>query len=298
MNWRTFRIVFASLLLVGGLGAAYTTVRALGTQTSWTQAVEKAVADVKTAEKDLPALAARERSLKNQLAAANVNYGAPLVAANPQVNADGSVIVNLGTQDGLDREGAPDGTGPIVHLFAPSGEGNASVYVGPFAILESRERQASLAPAFDVRPGEPQTWPVGRGGWRIRYDVPASRAGRFTDLDASLLVQREALRNRLATLETRRRSVAEAEGALAARERELFGDPDAPEVADAPEVRSGVVAAIAADDDARSAALAELDRLRRAVKNAQDRLTELLAENERAVEGLPTAGPPRTARGQ
>ena len=232
---RNLRIGLAVVLILGGLGAFYTVVRALGTQTSWEQAADKAVADVAAAEKDLPALEAKERSLKNQLAAANANFGTPLFAADPQINGDGSVVVNLGTQDGLARpEDAPPGTGPIVHVFAPTGEGTASVYVGPFAVLEARERQASLAPAFDVQPGEPQTWPVGRGDWRLRFDVPASRDVRFLDLDATLLTQRETLKQRLNTLEDRRRSVAEAEAALADRERELFGDPDAPEIADAP----------------------------------------------------------------
>ena len=297
MNWRTFRIVFAVLLLLSGLGATYTVIRALGTQTSWEQAVEKAEADVKAAEEALPGLAAKERTLRAQLAAAGSGYGPPILAPAPQVNPDGSLVVNVGTQDGLTRGDAPAGTGPIVHVFAPTGEGDGSAYVGPFAVLEVVERQASLAPAWIVKPGEPESWPQGRGDWRLRRDVPGSRATRFTDLDGALLSRRELLTNRLNGLEERRASVAEAEEALAARERELLGDPDAPEVADAPEVRAGVVAALAADDDARSEALAELDRLRRAVKNAHDRLTALLEQNRAAVDRLPTAAAPRTARG-
>ena len=297
MNWRTFRIVFASLLVVSGLGAAYTVVRALGTQTSWEQAIEAAEASVEQAEKDLPGLAAKERTLRAQLAAASSGYGPPVLAPPPQIQPDGTLVVAVGTQDGLTGGEAGSGTGPIVHAFTPTGEGDGSVYVGPFAVLQAVERQATLAPAWIVRPGEPQTWPTGRGDWRLRRDVPGSRATRFTDLDGSLLSRRELLTNRLNGLEERRASVQQAQDALAARERELFGDPDAPEVADAPEVRAGVVAATAAADDDRAAALAELDRLRRAVKNAYDRLTTLLAENEARVDRLPTAAAPRTARG-
>ena len=298
MNWRTFRIVFASLLIVCGLGATYTVIRALGTQTSWEQAIEKAEADVEAAGDALPGLAAKERTLRGQLAAATGQYGPTILAPPPQVNPDGSLQLAVGTQDGLTGGEAGAGSGPIVHVFAPTGEGDASVYVGPFAVLQAVERQASLAPAFDVQPGEPQTWPQGRGDWRLRRDVPGSRDNRFLDLDATLLTRRELLRNRQSGLEERRASVAQAQEALAARERELFGNPDAPEVADAPEVRAGVVAATAAADDDRAAALAELDRLRRAVKNAHDRLTALLDENRAAVDRLPTAPGSRTARGR
>ena len=298
MNWRYFRIGFGSVLVLLSLVAAYSVLFALGVQTSWEQAVEKAEADVKTAEEAIPGLAAKERTLRGQLAEATGQYGPTIFAPPPQINPDGSLQLAVGTQDGLTGGAAGAGTGPIVHVFAPTGEGDNSVYVGPFAVLNAVERQASLAPAFDVQPGEPQTWPQGRGDWRLRRDVPGSRDNRFLDLDASLLTRRELLRNRQVGLEERRASVAEAQEALAARERELFGNPDAPEVADAPEVRSGVVAATAADDDARAEALAELDRLRRAVKNAHDRLTALLAENAAAVESLPTATGSRTARGR
>ena len=298
MNWRTFRIVFASLLIVSALGATYTVIRALGTQTSWEQAVEAAEANVKAAEEQIPGLAAKERTLRGQLAEATGQYGPTIFAPPPQIAPGGSLVVNVGTQDGLTGGDPATGTGPVVHAFAPTGEGDASVYVGPFAVLEAAERQASLAPAFDVQPGEPQTWPAGRGDWRLRRDVPGSRDTRFLDLDASLVTRRELLRNRLAGLEERRASVQEAQDALAARERELLGDPDAPDVADAPEVRAGVVAATGAAEDDRAAALAELDRLRRAVKNAHDRLTALLQENKAAVDRLPTAAAPRTARGQ
>ena len=286
-----------SLLVLGGLGAFYLTVRALGTQTSWSVAANDAKAAAEQAAEGLPELVKNEEALRDELRVANAGFGQVLFASDPRPDANGNLNVALGTQDGL-TAGADGTTGPLVHVFAPTGEGANTDYIGPFAVLQAQERQASLAPAFTVQPGEPQDWPIGRGDWRLRVDVPPSRAARFGDLDNSLVTQRELLRNRRATTETRRESVAEAQATLAAREAALLGDPNAPEISDAPEVRAGLIAATTAEERDRAADLVELDRLRRAVKNASDRLRSALAENAELVDRLPTDAPPRTAQGQ
>jgi hypothetical protein len=106
------------------------------------------------------------------------------------------------------------------------------------------------------------------------------------------------LRDVQGKLVTRRESVAEAQRTLEVRERALLGDPAAPDISDSPEIKAGLIAQTTTEDLERAKALAELDRLRRAVKNASDRLQDTLAENARSAEQLPTAAPPRTARGQ
>ena len=297
-----FRYIFGGLLVVGGLGAAYLTILALGVQSSWSRAANTARAAVLEAERgnagqpSLAELGAQERLARSDLRAADVNFGRVLPAANPAFDAAGNLQVPVGTQDGLPPGGG--GASTVVHVFAPTGNGAETLYVGPFTVTQAAERQAQLAPAFAVQPGEAQTWPVGFGDWRLRVDVPSSRAGRFGSLDMNLVAQRELLGNRRNTLETRRRSVAEARDTLAAREAELLGNPDAPEIPDAPEVRAGLAATITAEDLDRAAGLAELDRLRRAVKNASDRLREALEENRALSDRLPTEPPPRTARGR
>ena len=293
---KIYRIICGSLLLLGGLGAFYLTVRALGTQTSWSAKARAAEAAVEEAELGLPQLKASILGLQTQLDTANAGFGRVFDAPNPGFDAQGRVSLPLGTSDGLSagENGAPS---TLVHLFAPTGGADGETrYIGPFAVAQAGERQSTLTPAFEVQPGEAQGWPP--GVWRARLDVPVSRDARFTELDAGLVKRRELLRNRRNTLEVRRQSVAEAQDTLAARERELLGDPDAPEISDAPEVRAGLVATLDAEEAERAADLAELDRLRRAVKNAADRLRTLLAENRGLAEELPTAAPPRTARGQ
>ena len=290
-----YRIFLGSMLVIGGLGAFYLTTRALATQNSWVAAAEQAEAAAEQAEAALPKLRSNELLLQNRLRAANAGFGAVIVARDPTYDAEGNVTLPIGTQDGLpaaENAAAP----PIVHLFAPAGDDDASEYVGAFFVQQAAERQAQLTPAFVVQPGEPQTWPV--GDWRVRVDVPASRAGRFFDRDADLEDRRELLGSRLNTLEQRRQSVAEARDELAVRERALLGDPDAPEISDAPEIRAGLIPATTAEELERAAALAELDRLRRAVKNANDRLRAAMAENAELLDRLPTAAPPRTARGE
>ncbi|MFH5802492.1 hypothetical protein [Alienimonas sp. DA493] len=293
---KIFRIVCSSLLVIGGLGAFYLSLRALDTQASWTAAADAAEAAAEQAAEGLPALRTRELALRNDMRAANAGFGQVLTAPNVAPDAQGNVVVELGTQDGL--EAAADGSGPIVHLFAPTGNGDESMYIGAFTVQQAAERQAQLAPTFAVQDGEPQTWPVGNGDWRVRYDVPASRASRFVDLDTLLNERRELLGNRRNILARQQQELTDAQDTLAVRERALLGDPEAPEIPDAPEIRAGLVAQTTAEELERAEALVELDRLRRAVKNASDQLRAALAENVELAGRLPTAAPPRTASGE
>ncbi|QDT17506.1 hypothetical protein [Alienimonas californiensis] len=293
---KIFRIVCSSLLVIGGLGAFYLAVRALDTQASWTAAAKAAEEAATQAEEGLPALRSRELALRNDLRAANAGFGQVLSSPNPAPDAQGNVTLDIGTQDGLTA--SADGSGPIVHLFAPTGNGDETVYVGPFFVQQAAERQAQLAPTFAVQPGEPQTWPVGNGDWRVRLDVPASRAARFVELDTGLVERRELLTNRQNNILTRQQQeLTDAQDTLAIRERALLGDPNAPEISDAPEIRAGLIATATAEELERAEALLELDRLRRAVKNASDELRAALAENVDLAGRLPTAAPPRTASG-
>ncbi|NNJ26727.1 hypothetical protein [Alienimonas chondri] len=293
---KIYRIIFSSLLVIGGIAAFYFSIRSLDTQSSWSSEANEAQAAAEQAAEGLPALRANELQLTNELRAANAGFGQVLTARQPQFDAQGNVALDIGTADGL-AAGEAGAAAPVVHLFAPTGEGDASVYIGPFSVVQAAERSSQLAPTFVVQPGEPQTWPVA-APWRVRYDVPASRASQFETLDASLVTRREVLGNRRNTLELRRQSVADAQDTLAARERALLGDPDAPEISDAPEIKAGIIAATTAEEQDRAERLVELDQLRRAVKNASDRLRAALAENVDLAGRLPTAAPPRTAQGE
>ncbi len=294
---KIYRIIVSSLLVIGGLAAFYFSMRTLATQASWSRAANAAELAAEQAADGLPELKTSELAVRNDLRAANAGFGQILSAPTPTYDPQGNVSIELGTQDGL-TAAANGGAAPLVHLFAPTGEGDESVYIGMFAVQQATERQAQLTPAFVVQPGEPQAWPANRGDWRLRFDVPPSRTARYIDLESDLVNRREAKSKALTSLETRRESVAEAQSALASREEALLGDPDGPEISDAPELKTGLIAQTTVEDRERAVDLAELDRLRRAVKNASDRLRAALAENVDLAGRLPTAAPPRTASGE
>ena len=296
---KTFRIICSSLLVIGGLAAFYFSVRALGTQSSWTAAANAAEQAATQSAEGLPALETRELALRGRMREANAGFGDILYERNPTFDPQGNVALNLGTQDGL-SDGSVAGGDPasIVHLFAPTGGGEATVYVGSFQVDQATERQSQLSPTFVVQTGEPQSWPVGQGEWRVRVEVPPSRASSFIDRDASLVKIRERLRNRSNELDKQREGIQDARDTLAAEEQKLLGDPAAPAIEDAPEIQAGLIATLTDEDLDRAEALVELDRLRRAVKNASDRLQAALKENVELAGQLPTAAPPRTAQGE
>ena len=93
----------------------------------------------------------------------------------------------------------------------------------------------------------------------------------------------EALTARQATLELQKKAVAQAEAALAARNQELMGNPNATPIEGRPEDSMGYVAAIQVAEAERAKELAELDRLRHAVEDAYEKLTVVLDENRKRV---------------
>ena len=286
--------VFAWTTALLALAAVYFVGRGLYTQTNWTKSVGEVVAQVEKSEADVRAAEANVAAREATFERSNANWG-DLTVLTPdrvQVQPNGRVVVQAGSRQRFAGRGAQPGRA-VVHAFAVDADGT-SRYIGPFGLVNQNEEQSELAPAFTQRPGEVREWTPG-SAWRFRTVVPSSLTGQFVGLDAEVATQVEALRTQTEILGSQQTTVTQAEQSIERRRGELFGDPQAPDLEAAPELRKGLVATLADVRAERDAALSELDRLRRSVKNAYERLTALLAENRAAAEALPGPDAARTA---
>jgi len=194
---------------------------------------------------------------------------------------DSALSADVGTSQGL---GSTEGNvQPVVYAFQ-LGEDGTPVYVGPFQAIQLRENQAALRPAFRVREGEAETWTART--WRFRASVPDAVKSRFLDLESQLLVADERLRKEDANLALQTQLVDAAKQHRDFRMAELLGGEDG---------SKGLIAEIEEQEDARNAALAEVDRWRRDVNAAVHRLQELSARNKELARRLASQRGPESS---
>ena len=286
--------IFAWTTALLALVAVYFIGRGLYTQTNWTRSVGEVVDKVEDTEERLAAAEANVAARRASFERSNTNWG-DLTVITPdrvQVAPNGRLRVQAGSTANFAGRGAQVNRA-IVHAFAVDQDGSAR-YIGPFGLVAQNEGQSELAPAFTQKPNEVRTWNPG-SAWRFRTVVPASLYGQFVGLDGEVATQIEALRTQREIMGLQEATIAQADVSIEGRRKELFGDPQAPDLEPAPELRDGLVGTLVDVQADRDAALAELDRLRRAVKNAYERLTTLLAENRAAAEALPGPAAEQTA---
>ncbi|MBA3314077.1 MAG: hypothetical protein M3552_09575 [Planctomycetota bacterium] len=279
--------VFLGINVILVVAALLLTSKLVNTRNYWMQQVglrEKTIEqnDVQIAEKTK-----QLQQLQANLVQQRLSWDTMFLAPNSRPDAQGNITVGVGPDQGfgIPPEGSPP---PIVHVFVPSGE-NSSVYVGPFQVTAARGPQTQLAPMFRVFEGEPTTWTPGT--WRLWQIVPSQAPSRVVELTNDIVKKREAVTSRQNTLALQQKAVEQAQEHLASHQQELLGNPQATEIAEVPEVRAGLVAALRDAEASRNASLAELDRLRREVDQAYDRLTRLVAQNGRLVQDEAAATP-------
>lgn len=269
--------VFLGINLLLVIGALLLTSKLINTRNYWMDQVGKGE---KTIQQNEATLAEKEKQV-NQLRAALVQQRLAwntMFLAPARADQQGNVTVGIGPNDGFgvvqDGEAAP-----IVHVFVPSD--NGSVYIGPFRVTAANANQSQLAPMFRVFDGESAAWQ--QGTWRLWQVVPSQAPSLIVDLTNTIVQKQEAVASRQATLALQQKAVEQANAHLASLQQELLGNPQAPDVPESPEIKAGLVAALHDAETNRDESLAELDRLRHEVAQAYDRLTRLVAENERLV---------------
>ena len=217
------------------------------------------------------------------------NIGSVSVAG-PRLNVNG-----LGRINGLvpiTKPGTTDQFPPIAHVFTLDAQ-NQVVYVCEFAarLDQLQDTNCVLEPTWLALPQELASWNFSRGA-RIRSQIPPGTRNSFSSLNQTIMrsFQQEGLTD--IHIQDQTRLNAAAEEGLNVRKRELTGDPDGPEIAEHPEYRSGLVAALKNLEEDRNAVQAEVDDLRRRLKTA----TELRQEQMNEIRQKAGVGSAASAR--
>ncbi|MFN0198364.1 MAG: hypothetical protein ACKVT0_16580 [Planctomycetaceae bacterium] len=240
--------------------------------------------------KDAEQLAALEnqvQDLRSNLARVMLGWDRYWDAIDTNVNpADGSLTAAIGTNLGLFAPADQNLPLPVIYAFQPAANGEY-VYVGSFAAATIRENNSALVPTFRVRPTDVSTWQPGK--WRYRSMIPAGYTERFADLSERFTVSDELKTAKLENVEAQTKLKDVAQGHLELRLGELHGNPALAGTDDKlpPETAKGYIATIADVEEKRNEAQEEVDRLRRRLKAAHDRMQQLIQENQELTNQLP-----------
>lgn len=278
--------VFLGLNLLLVIGAVLLTSRLISTRNYWMQQVSQREQQIRTNNEQIAQKEKELAGLQADLVRQRMTWDTMLLAPNCRANPDGTVIVGAGQNVGFGVV-PQDAPPPVVHVFVP--QGTQSVYLGPFRIAEVGPAQSQLAPMFRIQANEPQEWTA--GNWRLWQMVPSDAPSRVVDLTSEIVEKLEVVASREDTLALQQKAVDQAQAHLEGRRRELLGNPQAAKIEGVPEVSDGLVVAFRDAEASRNASLAELDRLRREVNAAYDRLSRLVNENTEIVRRSGGASP-------
>lgn len=270
--------VFAWLLIPLILLAMVFTAKLVTVRNNWTAKLEKSklkYADL--APKEVEAEAAWYKAQAEWHRATEFwgSYLGPLPTnVNPATGALAAKMGAPGIQQGQWMYGfevQPDGT---------------SIYRGDFVAGTVREGESLMQPNWRVREGDMDGWQA--GNWRWRFKLPPAYPNFFDEFQQTLLRQDELLADRQQSLLVQQDLIRSATAQLKLREAELVGGPELPQDAALDlEYRQGLVAAIEELEEVRNAELISGDRLRRSVRDLNQRIEATQAKNRELVRTLP-----------
>jgi len=267
-------------LVLAGLGTEfYFGGRVLKRRFDLEAAMLKAQAESKKAQDAYEAARVENVAARSALTSVKMGWGyewsfpAGGNIGNIQAVAGGRLTVNgLGRDNGLVPVTKPGGgdVPPIVHVFAMV-DANTSRYIGEFAARLDGLQNAScvLEPTWTLMNQEQNSWNF-QNGVRIRGQVPPSQRNAFSSLNQSIIRLFE--QNYLTDINIQNQTAlnTKAQEALDIRKRELTGDPNGADVAEHPEYRAGLVAAIRDLEEDRNTVQNDVDALRRNLKTATE----------------------------
>lgn len=270
-------IIFAWLVFPAAIAAAYFTARLYETRNAWAERVAayrthnedyRQLVDRK--ERELRELRAEYERLRSVSGMAWRDVNVTVDRTNGGLAAD-----NLGQQNQGLGTGSPAAATPVVHAFGPRQDGSW-VYIGQFE-AQPRQLDSTFTPQWPLLPNEANDWANGK--WRIRDAIPRDALVQIPAMYIELAKRDERIASKQADVADARRLLADAQNGLNLRKAELVGDPAAnPQV-------EGYVAAIQREQALRDQAEQEVDRLRREIQAAWQKLVRLAAENADLAAG-------------
>lgn len=265
--------------VLGAAGACVLTAKMWDVRGSWIKKIDdlqdKAEQNAKQlAEKEQEYLVA-ENDFKNTM----IGWDRYWQGVNAGLTVQGPKAIlrtnNLGSAQGLGSpdpalrpEQQPRPDNPSVYAFQGDQQGQNSVYIGEFKVTNLQPGQSDLESTWTLRPNDfknqnPQS------PWRFRTMVPAKFLREFVNLRTDLEVTERRLKDKQRALAEQQEQDQEAQQILDIRTAQLQGGGNTP----------GIVADMESEEEKRNVELAELDRLRREVRDTYLRMTQLIEEN-------------------
>ncbi|WP_166820369.1 hypothetical protein [Thalassoroseus pseudoceratinae] len=260
------------LNVIGAVGACVLTAKLFDVRNSWAEKVEKAQDDVAANEKTLAESEEEFQLLKSQLHDLSIGWGNTWYPVQVNINPQGQMFAQVGRLQGLGTPGAGVDANtplPIVHAFMTINNGTESRYVGVFQAVQVDDNQAQFEPLWKVEP-EDLAGVQPSGEWRLRSEIPARFTSELTRLRTDRVTALRARQDKLRQLQAQTAQVDDAKTILQNRVDQLEGKDDDP----------GLVAMLADEEEKRNAELFELDAIRRQIKQADDKIANLIEQLE------------------
>lgn len=296
--------VLTWLILPLALVGVVLTARFLDVQNSWTRRVEQLKQQNASQAQTLEQKREQLQQLKEDMAIASMGWKGYWVRSRGQGNQPvavrvvnrqtGELAANVGKVDGIVEQTATDDAGnqvtflPMLHAFRPDPAAPGEyLYVGAFQVQDLRENQIfSMVPTWELKAGEVDSW-ANTNGWHLRAEIPLDAQTKIDDTLADIITNVRMLQANQRNLAAQQEFLDNANEQLAYRRGQLVGPADPPtEPTLNVEFVKGLVPAIEEVEERRNAAQLEVDRLRRLVKAATDRLERLNRVNELLAESL------------
>jgi hypothetical protein len=177
---------------------------------------------------------------------------------------------------------------PIMHVFWQTDDPETSIYVGPFELPTDATRQdvtangVRMLPQWALRPGEYASWDYGtKKNWRYRAAAPSAYPEqllqyylKIDDVEDKITVASANVVKRDAELETAKGEVT--------RYKVIISGPNG---------LGGILTDLDKEDDKRNALQADVDRLRRDIKQNLEKRTNLVESINQSAKTLPQPQP-------
>jgi hypothetical protein len=283
--------IFLFLTIVGGFASAAFTAQTITVRNSWTMKNDGLRQKNIESSKAIVTKEAELAELRAELKLVRMNWGSWITGFTVNQASAASISLPIGMRKGIvggqNRQG---GENPLLQVFHQSADGKGSVWVGPLHVQSVTENSAELVPTWSVRAGEATPWNVQNQRWRVWQRVPAGQVTRFTDLQHELISADERLTAKIGYLTVQQGLFEDANKQLQKRLQELLGPAEAAEIWTelvGLEFTHGLLTAIGGEEEARNSLQAEIDRLRREVKEAFAMLERTTDDNSELIKELP-----------
>ena len=258
------------LNVIGAVGATVLTTKLFEVRNSWAEKVEKAQEQVATNAITLEASEKEYLGLQSQLHDLSIGWGRTWFPVQVNINPQGQMVAQVGRLQGLGTPGAgndPNVPLPIVHAFMTINNGTESKYVGIFQAVQVDDNQAQFEPLWNVEAGD-LNGVQPSGEWRLRSEIPSRFTSELTRLRTDRATAIRSLQDKSRQLQAQTAQEADARTILQNRIDQLEDKDDDP----------GLVAMLASEEDERNKELLELDAIRRQIKDADEKIAELIDE--------------------